>query len=82
MFLPPSWVERENRYTKSIPIEYVFPLKKGVFDGIEVPVPNQFVKYLQNQYGENLAPCKIYDEKTGRYEKDLSHPYWEFPYAQ
>ncbi|MBP9841873.1 MAG: LicD family protein [Simkaniaceae bacterium] len=82
MFLPYYWVERESRYTKPIPIDYVFPLKKGYFDGIEVPVPNQVVKYLQNQYGENLAPCKVYDEKTGRYERDLSHPYWKFPYAQ
>ena len=82
MFLPAYWAERENRYTNPIPISYVFPLKKGTFDGIEVPVPNDTVQYLQNQYGNNLAPCKIYDEKTGNYEKDLSHPYWKFPHAQ
>lgn len=61
--------------------ETVFPLKKALFDGIEVYVPNQTKKYLQERYGENISPVKIYNEITGEYEKDLSHPYWQLPYV-
>lgn len=69
----------EKRFTKPIPFDYIFPLKKALFEGIEVPVPNKIVPYLQTFYGENLEPVKIYNEKTGDYEKDLSHPYWKLP---
>lgn len=81
MFMLERWKVRESRYTRPVPLDYIFPLKQGVLDGIVVPVPNQTVKYLQHHYGENIEPAKVYNEKTGAYEKDLSHPYWDIPYA-
>lgn len=81
IFLPESWKIRERRFILDTPISYVFPLKKAHFDGIEVFVPSETVKYLQQRYGENIGPAKLYNEVTGRYEKDLSHPYWKMPHA-
>jgi len=82
LFLPESWKIRERRYTKPIPIAAVFPLKKALFDGIEVAVPRETKMYLQVLYGENIAPAKIYNEVTGQYEKDPTHPYWQQAYAR
>ncbi len=82
VFLPESWKIRERRYTIDTPFDIVFPLKKANFDGIEVWVPRQTKKYLQQRYGENIEPVKIYNEVAGIYEKDLSHPYWQNAYAQ
>lgn len=79
MFLRESWKAKELKFTKPMPFERVFPLKKTLFEGIEVPIPNKIEEYLQTYYGENLAPVKIYNEQTGQYEKDLSHPYWKLP---
>lgn len=80
-FLPTSMKIRERRYTLPTPFSLVFPLKRAMFDGIEVPVPNQTKRYLQYRYGENIEPVKIFNEITGNYEKDLSHPYWLLPHA-
>lgn len=79
IFMPTSWKKRERRYTTPIPFAHVFPLKKAIFEGIEVPVPHNTVRYLQTFYGENLAPARLYNEITGQYEKDLTHPYWSLP---
>lgn len=81
IFLPSSWKKRELRYTVPMPFDYIFPLKKGSIEGIEVPVPGNIVKYLQMFYGENLAPARIYNEITKQYEKDFSHPYWKMEHA-
>ncbi|MCH9614132.1 MAG: hypothetical protein SP1CHLAM54_11440 [Chlamydiia bacterium] len=75
------WKIREGRFERPVPIDYFFPLKQGVLDGVVVPVPNKTVAYLKHHYGENIEPAKIYDETTGQYERDLSHPYWELPYV-
>ena len=72
-----SWKIREGRFARSVPYDVVFPLKKSTFEGIEVYVPNDTVAYLQGVYGEDLRPAKVYDPNTGRYEKDLTHPYWQ-----
>lgn len=78
----PEWVKiRERRFSAPASFSMVFPLKKAWFDGIEVFVPNQTKKYLQRCYGENLAPAKIYNPKTDRFEPDLSHPYWQRAYV-
>jgi hypothetical protein len=77
LFFPEWWKVRERRFKVPVSFDTVFPLKKAVFDGIEVFVPNDSKKYLQRYYGENLAPAKIYNPSTNRYEKDLSHPYWQ-----
>lgn len=82
IFLTESWKIRERRFTIPTSFDIVFPLKKATFDGIEVFVPAKTKEYLQQRYGENIEPVKIYDEKTGRYEKDLSHPYWQRAYVQ
>lgn len=74
----PEWLKiRERRFTKPVAYTTVFPLKKADFDGYEVFVPCDTKKYLQRCYGENLDPVKTYNPQTGRYEKDLSHPYWQ-----
>lgn len=79
IFLPSSWVTRELRYTTPMPFTRVFPLKRALFEGIEVPVPGNIEEYLHTFYGENLAPIRIYNEITREYEKDPSHPYWLLP---
>ena len=81
LFFPEWFKIRERRFTAPLAYETLFPLKKGTFDGIEVFVPNDTVKYLQRVYGECLDPAKVYDPQTGLYEKDLSHPYWQRAYV-
>lgn len=81
IFFPEWWKVRERRFKVPAPFETVFPLKKARLDELEVFVPNDCKKYLQRCYGEDLAPAKVYDPVTGRYEKDLSHPYWQRAYA-
>lgn len=81
MFLPQSWKIRERRFIIDTPINYVFPLKKATFDGIEAFVPNQVESYLKQRYGDNIGPAKVYNISTGHYEKDLTHPYWQMPHA-
>lgn len=81
MFMLEGWKINERRYMVETPFEVVFPLRTALFDGIEVPVPNQTERYLQMRYGENLSPVKIYNAETGRYEKDLTHPYWQRAHA-
>lgn len=78
---PEWWKIRERRFKVPAPFEIVFPLKKAYFDGIEVFIPNNPVKYLQRCYGENLAPAKVYNPVTNYYEKDLNHPYWNNAYV-
>ena len=81
IFFPEWWKDRERSFTVSTSFDSVFPLKKALFDGIEVYVPNDTVKFLTRYYGENLQPARIFDETTGRYEKDLSHPYWKMSFG-
>lgn len=81
IFAPTSWKIREQRYNTPMPYSNVFPLKRATYEGIEVPVPGNTEKYLQVFYGENLAPARIFNEKTGNYEKDFTHPYWQLPCA-
>ncbi|MES2272705.1 MAG: LicD family protein [Chlamydiota bacterium] len=81
LFFPEWWKIRERRCKAPISFDAVFPLKKALFDGIEVWVPNDPKKFLQRYYGENLAPARVYDPKTCCYEKDLTHPYWQKAYA-
>jgi hypothetical protein len=80
-FLPESWRERERRFVVDQPIERVFPLKRGTLDGVPVFVPGKTEEYLSQFYGPNLAPAKIYNPETLRYEKDESHPYWRTAYV-
>jgi phosphorylcholine metabolism protein LicD len=72
-----AWKVYERRFQNPSAYETIFPLRKAQFDGIEVCVPNKTKLYLQERYGENIGPIKIYNEFTGEYEKDLSHPYWQ-----
>ena len=81
IFLPESWKIRERRYIVDTPFDTVFPLKKGWFDGICIPVPAKTKPYLQARYGENIEPNFIYNERNGRYEKDIYHPYWQNEYV-
>ena len=80
-FFPDWWKIRERRFKVPVSFDIVFPLKKANFDGVQVFVPNHTEKYLQRYYGENLDPVKVYDSKTGLYEKDLTHPYWKRAYV-
>ena len=81
MFMLEGWKINERRYMVETPFDIVFPLRFADFDGIEIPVPNQTEKYLQMRYGDNLAPVKTYNQESGIYEKDFSHPYWQRAHA-
>lgn len=81
MFFPEWWKIRERRFKVPVAIESVFPLKKALFDGVEVNMPNDTVKYLQRYYGDNLDPAKVYNPISQEYEKDLTHPYWKRAYV-
>lgn len=81
VFYAKDWINRERKYSVSIPFSTIFPLKKANFDGIVIPVPNDTKKFLQYKYGDNLDPVKVYNSDTNKYEKDLSHPYWEIEYS-
>jgi len=80
-FMAEGWKQRERLQTKPIPFDIVFPLKLGLLDGIEVPVPNHTAKFLTIKYGPDLNPPKVYSPETGNYETDLTHPYWQVPFA-
>ncbi len=80
--LPESWKIRERRFIMETPFALVFPLKKVSFDGIEAFVPCETKQYLQQRYGENIDPARVYSSITGEYEKDLNHPYWQQPYTR
>ncbi|MCI0381644.1 MAG: LicD family protein [Chlamydiae bacterium] len=82
IFITKNWKISEKRYTAPMPFDRVFPFKKALFEGIEVPVPGKIVEYLQTFYGKNLEPAYIFNELTQSYEKDLSHPYWKIPAAR
>ncbi|MBS0627748.1 MAG: LicD family protein [Verrucomicrobia bacterium] len=82
IFLPESWKIRERRFVMPTPFSFVFPLKKANFDGIEAFVPSSTKQYLQQRYGENIGPVKVYSPITGEYEKDLTHPYWQLLYTR
>src|SRR3989344_6681727 len=77
LLFPEWWKIREQRFKVPVSFDAVFPLKKALFDGIEVNVPRETKAYLQRCYGENLAPAKIFNSTTSSYENDLSHPYWQ-----
>lgn len=77
IFIPDDFKEQESKYKVPTPLALVFPLQRATFDGIEVNVPHDTVKYLQRVYGENLDPIKVYNPQTNQYEKDPSHPYWK-----
>lgn len=78
IFLTETWKKRERHYKKPVPFDMIFPLKRAKFDNIELLVPNQIEEYLKVRYGENLAPVMLYNAATDKYEKDLSHPYWQY----
>ena len=80
IFFPEWWKDVERCFTVPTSFSALFPLKKALFDGIEVFVPNDPIRFLVRYYGENLHPARIFDETTGRYEKDPSHPYWKMSY--
>ncbi len=80
-FMADTWKIRESRFKVPTAFDTIFPLKKANFDGIEVYVPNQTKKYLQERYGEDIGPVRIYNDETKTYEKDLSHPYWKLPHV-
>lgn len=81
IFMSDSWKINERRYTIPTPFEWVFPLKKISFDGIEAYVPNKIEQYLEQRYGKNISPAKVYDSKTGKYEKVADHPYWKIEHV-
>jgi hypothetical protein len=81
VFLPESWRVRERRFTVGTPYANVFPLRKATFDGVEAFVPKETKRYLQQRYGENIAPAKVYDPALGEYVKDENHPYWQQQYV-
>lgn len=78
-FMTEAWKLRERRYTVPSAFETIFPLRRAYFDGIEVFAPNQTRRYLQERYGENIEPARVYNAQTDAYEKDLNHPYWKIP---
>ncbi len=82
IFMPQWWKIRERRFTVPCAYEDVFPLRKGILDGVTVFMPNRTKKFLQRYYGEDLSPAKVYDPETCNYEKNLNHPYWQKRYAQ
>lgn len=77
IFLTESWRARERKYTSPVPIDMIFPLRKGTLDGIDVYVPNKTKEYLEFRYQGNIDPCMVFNTKTNQYEKDESHPYWQ-----
>lgn len=81
ILMPQSWKVRESRFTAPTPITSVFPLKYADFDGIELPVPNDTERYLQQRYGDDLSPAKYYDPDSDSYLKDPTHPYWQREHA-
>lgn len=81
VFLLESWRVREARYEEPVPIDMIFPLKMGQFDGIALPMPNRCEEYLKARYGENISAVRLYNPETDQYEPDLNHPYLQRSYV-
>lgn len=75
--IPDSWKKGELAMTKPVPYDIVFPLHQATFDGIVTWVPNQLENYLHYEFGPNLSPTMVWDEKTQAYLKFKDHPYWK-----
>jgi hypothetical protein len=69
--------KREIIQEHPIKIADVFPLKKAQFGNAIARVPANWEAFLQVKYGQNLDPCKVWNNATGQYEKVVGHPYWE-----
>jgi hypothetical protein len=69
--------KREIIQEHPIKIADVFPLKKAQFGHTNARVPANWEAFLQVKYGQNLDPCKVWNNATGQYEKVVGHPYWE-----
>lgn len=77
ILIPKSHKARERFCTTPVPFDVIFPLKKANFDGLVAPVPNQIEVFCQSKYGEDLRPVKVYNDQSGQWERDLTHPYWQ-----
>ncbi len=76
-FMKESWKRGESNFTKPHPYSEVFPLKRAQLDDMTVWVPQDTKTFLEKIYGKDLRPAKIFNAKTGSYDKDESHPYWK-----
>ena len=76
-WVPESVKQREYATEKPVPVSCVFPLKKAMFSGKLVRVPNQWEEYLHSMYGQDLRPCKVWNPATQQYDKVKGHPYWD-----
>lgn len=76
-YLPQKWKVREQPFKTPVPIDVLFPLKKGMFEGKEVRVPGNIIAWLKSKYGKNLSPARVWNEELQDYEKILDHPYWK-----
>lgn len=62
-----EWQNKERSGCKPMPYATLFPLKKGIFNGIEVYVPNDIERWLKSKYGDDLSPKKNWDPIANEY---------------
>jgi hypothetical protein len=88
-YIPEEALKREP--THSYASDTVFPLKKAMFDGIAVYVPNKLEDYLLEKYARSeqsklkskeerlkeLEPCRVWNATTSKYEVVPGHPYFK-----
>lgn len=76
----PSWVIKDKKLeylpgSNVIPYNWIFPLKKSLWEGHEIAVPNETEKVLVSSYTD-LRPTWILNKAGDEFVKDLTHPYW------
>lgn len=62
-----EWQSKEKAGCKPMPYATLFPLKKGVFNDIDVYVPNNIERWLQSKYGDDLSPKMKWDPIANEY---------------
>jgi phosphorylcholine metabolism protein LicD len=63
-----NFYDKDKSYLIHIPMEYIFPLKTMVLEGIEVNVPNDTISYLECIYGY-LGEDNYFDQTIKKYKK-------------
>jgi len=62
-------------YTKSIPKEILFPIKKVTFEDIEINIPNDYDEFLTILYGDYMELPPVEDRKVHQHDYIDFGPY-------
>ncbi len=75
-WVPHALKRRELVQIHEMQTSDIFPLNQAQFGDALISVPRNWESFLRIKYGDDLRPCKIWNEATQQYERVADHPYW------